>query len=174
MKKAPPKPKPDVGLPWRAASPSSDAPPATDAYRRGLGLLVRREHSRKELARKLRAKGLEPDDAAQALEQLAEAGWQDDTRFAEMLIRTRLGAGYGPLHIRAELAQHGIPDADAASLLADAAPDWPDLARDALRRRYAGRPAADRAEELKRAHFLVRRGFPAETARLAASVDDEE
>ena len=50
---------------WRqkkaAAEPS--------AYQRALGLLVRREHSRRELGRKLSAKGVERDDADQALDK---------------------------------------------------------------------------------------------------------
>jgi len=172
VKNPPPKSKPEPGLPWRAASSSSDSPPATDAFRKGIGLQARREHSRRELGRKLQARGLEPDEARAALDRLADEGWQSDTRFAEMLIRTRLGAGYGPLHIRAELGTHGIPEATAAQLIAEAQPDWPALAREALRRRYAGRPAADRAEILKRTHFLQRRGFDLDTIRAALAPDD--
>lgn len=174
MKNPAPKSKPDVGLPWRAASSSSDTLPATDAFRKGIGLQARREHSRKELARKLSARGLDPDDTAAALEQLAERGYQSDTRFAEMLIRTRLGSGYGPLHIRAELGTHGISEVTAATLMAEAEPNWPDLAREALRRRYAGRPAQDRAETLKRATFLQRRGFELDTIRAATSSESED
>jgi regulatory protein len=161
VKKLPPKPKPEEG----------DKP---DAYRKALGLLVRREHSHKELARKLRAKGIDGEDSAAALAKLAGQGYQDDTRFADMLVRTRLGGGYGPLHIRAELGTHGISEATAAGLLADNAPDWPELAREALRRRYAGRPAKDRADTLKRAHFLQRRGFDAATIRSAIALDDTD
>ena len=162
MKKpAPPKSKPEDG----------DKP---DAYKKALGLLVRREHSHKELARKLRAKGVDAEDSAAALQKLAGQGYQDDTRFADMLVRTRLGAGYGPLHIRAELGTHGIADATASELLAEHAPDWPELARDALRRRYAGRPAKDRADTLKRAHFLQRRGFDAGTIRAATALDEAD
>ena len=162
MKKLPrPKSKPEEG----------DKP---DAYKKALGLLVRREHSHKELARKLRAKGADAEDAAAALAKLAGQGYQDDTRFADMLVRTRLGAGYGPLHIRAELATHGISDATASELFTEHAPDWPGLAREALRRRYAGRPAKDRAESLKRAHFLQRRGFDAGTIRSATALDDTD
>ena len=155
-----------MGLPWRSASSSSDPPPATEAFRVGVGLQARREHSRRELARKLSARGLDADETSAALDHLEARGYQSDTRFAEMLIRTRLSAAYGPLHIRAELATHGIDDATATTLLTDAAPDWPDLARDALRRRYAGRAATDRAERLKRANFLQRRGFDLDTIRL--------
>ncbi|MDC6684506.1 recombination regulator RecX, partial [Leclercia adecarboxylata] len=66
---------------------------------RALGVLVRREHSRKELTRKLQARGIEKEAAEAAVSKLAEAGWQDDTRFAENLVRIRANTGYGPIHI---------------------------------------------------------------------------
>lgn len=161
-------------MPWRAASSSSDAPPATDAFRKAIGLQARREHSRKELGRKLQARGLDPAEAGAALDRLADEGWQSDARFADMLVRTRIGAGYGPLHIRAELGIHGLSAETIAAVLAENTPDWPGIARDALRRRYAGRPAADRAEALKRAHYLQRRGFDLATIREATTLEDED
>jgi regulatory protein len=177
VKKTRSKSKPEPGLPWRAASSSSDAPPATDAFRKGIGLQSRREHSRKELGRKLQTRGLDAAETLSALDRLAGEGWQSDARFAEMLVRTRVGAGYGPLHIRAELGTHGLGADAIAEAFATAFPheplDWPAVARDALRRRYAGRPAADRAEALKRAHFLQRRGFDLDTIRAVASGTDD-
>jgi regulatory protein len=172
-----PKSKPEPGLPWRAAASSSDTPPATEAFRKGIGLQSRREHSRKELGRKLQARGLDVAETRDALDRLAGEGWQSDVRFAEMLVRTRVGAGYGPLHIRAELGTHGLGAEAIAGAFAAAFPheplDWPALARDALRRRYAGRPAADRAEILKRAHFLQRRGFDLASIRIATGLDED-
>lgn len=61
--------------------------PQPTPVQRALGLLVRREHSRKELARKLTARGVETEDAIAAVERLASEGWQDDTRFACSLVR---------------------------------------------------------------------------------------
>ena len=46
---------------------------------RALGLLVRREHSRKELGRKLKARGVDPEAVDAAVARLAEDGWQDVT-----------------------------------------------------------------------------------------------
>ena len=146
---------------------------AKDAYRRALGLLVRREHSRRELGRKLAAKGDDAEAVVQALEALAAQGYQDEARFAEMLIRTRINAGYGPMHIRAELGTHGIDPDVAASMLAEAEPDWVVLAADALRRRYGARPTRDRAEQIKRGQFLQRRGFDAGSIRAALQVGSE-
>jgi regulatory protein len=138
-----------------------------DAYRQALGLLVRREHSRSELQRKLRARGADPVEAATALDTLHGQGYQDDARFAEMLIRTRIGGGYGPLHIRAELGVHRLDADTALQAMIDAEPDWPALALQALQRRFGGRAPRDRAEALKRGHFLQRRGFDASCIRYA-------
>src|SRR5689334_16528538 len=76
---------------------------------RALGLLVRREHSQRELQRKLVARGIEKDEAATAVARLRDAGWQDDARFAASLARSRAISGYGPVRIRAELGTHGLP-----------------------------------------------------------------
>lgn len=138
-----------------------------DPYRQALGLLVRREHSRSELQRKLRARGADPEAAANALETLREQGYQDDARFAEMLVRTRINGGYGPLHIRAELGTHRIDPEIAQQVLLETAPDWGELAIQALKRRYGARVAADRAENLKRGQFLQRRGFDVASIRFA-------
>ena len=151
---------------------TGETPPATDAYKKALGLLVRREHSRRELKRKLGTKGADPASTEAALDTLAGQGYQNDARFAEMLVRTRINGGYGPLHIRAELGTHGIATDTVNAVIAEAEPDWPALARDALRRRYGVHPAAGRAEILKRAHFLQRRGFDAASIRAATTDSD--
>ncbi len=138
---------------------------------RALGLLVRREHSRPELARKLAARGVAADEAVAAIDKMAAAGWQDDTRFAISLARTRARNGYGPLRIRAELATHRLaPETIAAAFtaLADAGEDdWPALARDLVRRRLGVEVAANIALRRKAADLLMRRGFDGDSMRAA-------
>ena len=141
---------------------------ATPAQR-ALALLVRREHSRKELTRKLLARGISGEDANAAVEGMAKAGWQDDTRFACSLARTRATAGYGPLHIRAELATHGIGHDTiemAFQALAEAGEDgWKSRAREQVERRFAFAVGPTLAMQRKAADFLARRGFDGETIR---------
>ena len=145
------------------------------AYSKALGLLVRREHSRRELGRKLRQGGYGQDEADEALARLGEQHYQDDARFAEVLIRSRIAQGYGPARLRAELKSHGLPDARIRDWLEAAEADWEALAAEQLRRRY-GAPSrtADAAEGRRRAQFLLRRGFSAATVRRVthADVDD--
>lgn len=143
---------------------------ATPAQR-ALGLLVRREHSRKELTRKLLARGIAEEDAAAAVNRMSEAGWQDDSRFACSLARTRAAAGYGPLWIRAELASHGIGgaaiDGAFAALAESGDDDWKARARDLLQRRYGRTGQRDVAQQRKAADFLARRGFDGDCIRAA-------
>ncbi|MCY7312463.1 MAG: recombination regulator RecX [Pseudoxanthomonas sp.] len=134
---------------------------------RALALLVRREHSRKELTRKLALRGIAGEDATAAIERLAGDGWQSDARFGEMLVRTRASQGYGPLRIRAELGTHGL-DADTVSAVLEGfGGDWAQVARDLLRRRFRNSAATDPAVQRKAIDFLYRRGFQGDHVRLA-------
>jgi regulatory protein len=152
---------------------SGEKPEPPDAYTKALGLLVRREHSRRELERKLSAKGVEPELAGTALDKLGEQGYQDDSRFAEMLVRTRITRGHGPLRIRADLGVHHIDSETSAQVLADAEPDWTVLALEALRRRFGEQPASNQAERIKRTSFLMRRGFTGDSIRAALNHTDD-
>jgi len=144
------------------------------AYDKALGYLARREHSERELAAKLARGGLEGDAAQDAITRLKAQNYQSDTRFGEMLVRTRIEAGYGPRWIVAELRTHGIDEAQARALIDEAEPDWEDIARRQLRRRYGPKRAADAAERAKRATFLLRRGFPAATVQSVTRAEGLE
>ncbi len=157
---------------------SSSAPgrrrrPEPTPVQRALGLLTRREHSRHELVRKLKQRGVEADDAAAAIERLAEAGWQDDARFAESLIRNRAGSGYGPAYIRAELGTHGLPADLVEAALKAYAGDWIDNARQLLQRRHPQALEGDRDACRKATDFLLRRGFGMAQVRAALAADHD-
>ena len=137
------------------------------AYQRALGLLARREHSRKELSRKLRSKGVEPDEMDVALEKLARQDFQNDERFAAALARTRAASGYGPMRIRSELATHGLPRDLIDAALDACERDWPVSARELIVRRYAGKDLLDHAIRRKAIDFLLRRGFEQKSAYAA-------
>lgn len=135
---------------------------------RALGLLTRREHSRKELSRKLSARGVEPADVRSAVERLAGEGWQSDQRFAEFLVRSRVSGGYGPLRIRAELATHGLGREEVTAALATFDGDWTETACDLVRRRFGPVGPGDMAQRRKIADFLIRRGFDAAAVQAAS------
>ena len=149
------------------------AKPKRSAYDKALGLLARREHSRKELKTKLRQGGYEGEETGAAIERLGEQHYQDDDRFAEVLLRSRIAQGYGPMRLRVELKSHGLGDARIRELLEAADVDWTASAAAQLRRRY-GAGTTDPAERNRRAQFLLRRGFAAATVRSVTHADVDE
>lgn len=160
--------------PTEAAAPEPQRTrPAPDPRRKALELLTRREHSRRELARKLVDRGFEADMAAQAVDDMAGRGWQDDGRFAQSLARSRMLSGQGPLRIRAELRMHGIDDAGIEAALDACEADWNTLAAELLRRRFGVGCAMSRQETARRGAFLQRRGFDLDAIRYALSSPDE-
>lgn len=148
--------------------------PVATTTQRALALLVRREHSRKELTRKLMTRGLDPVEVDEAVDKLADAGWQDDTRFAESVVRNRVNGGYGPIHIRAELGTHGLDSDAVAAALDSFEGDWLDNARDLVRRRFGEAVANDLALRRKATDLLMRRGFPGDIVRAATGPDPDE
>lgn len=148
--------------------------PQPTATQRALGLLVRREHSRKELTRKLTVRGVDADDVEAAVGKLVEAGWQDDARFAESLVRGRAASGYGPRHIRAELGTHGLDRDAIATAMETFEGDWAEVARDLVRRRYGESGPREPVQKRKAAELLMRRGFDGDTIRIATRFDPDE
>lgn len=157
----------------RPAPRAKRARPELTPAQRALALLVRREHSRKELTRKLAARGIEAEQAQAAVNRMTAEGWQNDVRFAEQLLRSRANTGYGPIRIRAELGTHGL-DRDAVAAAMDAYDgDWAENARDLARRRF-GAALEGREVQRKAAEFLIRRGFSGDQVRAATRFDPDE
>ncbi|WP_190285681.1 regulatory protein RecX [Lysobacter psychrotolerans] len=134
---------------------------------RALVLLTRREHSRRELVRKLVARGLDAAEVDAAVENLAQAGWQDDVRFAQSLLRSRAGSGYGPVRVRAELQTHGLGEETVAQAFEAFEGSWEDIAADLVQRRFGADIATNPVQRRKAADLLYRRGFPADCVSAA-------
>lgn len=126
-----------------------------------MDLLARREHGRVELARKLRQRGAPPDLIEQALDRLCEQGLLSESRYLESFVRSRANAGYGPLRIREELAQRGLPRADIEQALRDSGFDWNEQLRELWQRKFGQLPA-DAKERAKQGRFLSYRGYSLE------------
>lgn len=140
---------------------------AAEAYRKGLGLLVRREQSRRDLKRKLAVRGIAAEDAEAAVERLAGQGFQDDDRFAASFARDRAAAGYGPVRIRQELAGHGLDRERADAALAACETDWAERAVQLVVRRFSAEELAEPGRRRKALDFLLRRGFDQGQAHAA-------
>ena len=142
-----------------------DPQPAAAIERLALRLLATREHSRLELARKLQARGYTADTLGPVLARLAEQGAIDEARLAQTYVAERVGKGFGPLRIRAELRDKGLPDAAIDPYLRAMNDDWPALLAAAHERRFGAEPPADETDLGRRGRFLEQRGFPPELIR---------
>jgi regulatory protein len=137
-------------------------------------LLVRREHSRRDLKRKLGLRGAAPEEAEAAVEKLASLGYQDDDRFAASFARDRAASGYGPVRIRQELAGHGLSREQVELALGACDTDWSASARSLVERRYRPEQLADPARRRKAVDFLLRRGFDQNGAWAAVRARPDE
>jgi len=135
-------------------------------------LLARREHSRRELAVKLRQRGGATEHIEGTLDALESERLLSDRRFAEEFVRVRRERGQGPVRILAELSERGVDQSLARELL-HAEPDhWLERARALRDRRFGGTLPASRREWLRQAGFLSRQGYTSE--QVHAVLGDEQ
>ncbi|MDP1606835.1 MAG: recombination regulator RecX [Rhodocyclaceae bacterium] len=128
---------------------------------RAIRLLARREHTRAELAQKLATHGT-AEEIDPVLAELARAGLQSDTRFAESYVKSQ-ASRLGLARLRQALRSKGVDAALIETQLKNAAlPD--EMARAAIvwTKKFSA-PATDAREWAKQARFLQGRGFSAET-----------
>lgn len=142
----------------------SDAPSAEAIREQCIRLLARREHTRRELARKLSQRGFEPADYESVLDQLIAENLLSEARFAEVYVRSRISAGYGPLKIRADLAERGVGGHLVAQLLDFGDDVWLEYCRAAWQRRFGQAPDTQR-EQGQQTRFLANRGFSGDHIR---------
>ena len=147
-----------------------DGPACT---RVALELLARREHSQRELTRKLAARGFPADIIGPALHALERSGALANARFTETFVRSRIAKGQGPQRIRAELAQRGINDAEAVDGLRTADVDWLAAIRTVRAKRFGAELPRDYAERARQARFLQYRGFDSAQIRAALEFDGD-
>jgi regulatory protein len=132
---------------------------------RALRYLVRREHSRAELVRKL-APHAESAEALNAVVDLLQSKKQlSDERFAEERARS-LSRKYGAARIRQDLKERGV----AGELVERVSTEGElERAKAILQRKYR-QPAQTREEHARRARFLQSRGFAYDTIRGALAL----
>lgn len=126
-----------------------------------MDLLARREHGRAELSRKLRQRGATQDLIDPALDRLAEEGLLNESRYLESYIASRARAGYGPVRIREELSQRGLPRSEIDGALSESDVDWSENLREVWRRKFAVLPQ-DARERAQQGRFLSYRGYSME------------
>ena len=138
-----------------------------------MDLLARREHGRAELERKLLAAGFDADVAADTLRRLADEGLQDDRRFVESFVQSRINQGKGPLRIHADLGQRGVPPGLVDEVLGETGEDWFALARQAREKKFGRAQPQDFRDKARQMRFLQYRGFESDHVRAAVAAADD-
>lgn len=141
----------------------------TDPYvacrSKAMDLLARREHTRKELISKLRAREFGEDLVFQVLDKLRDEGLQSDDRFTEAYISMRMKKGLGPVRIKQELQERGIPSEQIEDFLDSRDPVWRDQIREVRQKKFGSNAPEDYQTSMKQARFLQYRGFTHEHIR---------
>jgi regulatory protein len=106
------------------------------------------------------AKGFNKDAVLLVVAELAEQGWQSDSRYAESYTRHRLQKGYGSLAISYELKQKGVTAVNLDNILLAFANSWLEHLEQVYHKKYDHNTRLSRSEWAKRCRFLMQRGFP--------------
>ena len=122
-----------------------------------MDFLSRREHSSKEIFKKMSSRVESKEMLLDSIEELVNDGLLSDERFAESYFQSRKNKGYGPLRIRNELKQRGIGDQIFLSLSNEV--DWSKYALEVLKKKINGDIPTETKGVLKLKRFLNYRGF---------------
>lgn len=140
---------------------------------RALRLLARREYARGELARKLSPHAESAEELDALLDDLIERRLLSDERYVEMRLSAR-SARYGDARLAQELRVQGVSGELVEAGLA-AGENELKRAWQVWLKKYGGQAGApDAAERVRRANFLMRRGFSGETIRRVLRGDHED
>ncbi|MFN3580771.1 MAG: regulatory protein RecX [Pseudomonas sp.] len=129
------------------------------ARRSALDLLARREHSRREMLRKLAQRGAPSEMAEAVVDQLEIDGLLSDERFCEAYVHARSQRGIGPQRLREELRERGVAQQLIESQLVELSRDWEAQAQAVFSKRFPEGPAQDPKERARQLRFMQYRGF---------------
>lgn len=138
---------------------------------RAIRYLSAREHSKRELAAKLQRFAEAGDDLDALMDWLEKEGYLSDTRFAESLVRRRMGR-YGDSRIRQELKSHQVAEVFPDAAMRQMLPDESARAREVWEKKF-GQPPADAKERARQMRFLQQRGFSTSAIRKAMAGDSD-
>ncbi len=146
--------------------------PLDHAYR----LLARRAYSEEELRQVLLHRGFGEAAVTDALTRLKDQGYIDDISLARDEAERLRARGFGPVGIRAKLAQRGF-SADAVEHALRAGQQTPQehAARHLLARRFSAGALQDPRLRARAFRLLMRRGYSPEVAEslLGSSAEDD-
>jgi regulatory protein len=140
-----------------------------EARRKAMDFLARREYGFAELVRKLTQAGYSENVSAAAAERLRAEGLQDDRRFIDNFIQSRISQGKGPVRIAMELGERGLDAALIAEVFEENASDWFAMARRVRHKKFGTALPDTFKGKAKQMRFLQYRGF--EQAHIQAALE---
>lgn len=138
---------------------------------RALRLLARREHSRAELARKLRTYASPEEELETLLEDLSRRKFLSDERYAESRAHA-LSRKYGAARIAHELRAKGLGKELAEQASGVARATEVERAREIWRKKFRVAPRT-REERARQMRFLQSRGFSFDAIRAVVGGKDD-
>jgi len=143
-------------------APAGDAVSPLDIRRAAMDLLARREHSYRELTRKLSVRFDAVEMIRIQIDRLRDEQLQSDARFAESYLYSRAQRLYGPQRIRAELRERGVSDELVVAAFGATDIDWSANRAKLMLSKFGDKAPVDFKEKAKRLRFLQYRGFSTE------------
>jgi regulatory protein len=133
----------------------------SEARELALRALRHRDHSRRDLDRRLERAGIPTGERERTLDALRDAGLQSDVRFAEARARSLIERCAGDDLVRRDLALHGIEEEVVTDVLAELPPEV----------ERAELAFARRGGDGKALRYLAAKGFGADSLeRLACEL----
>ena len=111
---------------------------------------------------KLTARGFSKDSIISVVLKLQAEGLQSDERFTESYIHNRVYKGYGPVRIKQELRDRGVPDNVVEMCLEQCNLDWQNFINGVREKKFGSKLPVDYKDRAKQSRFLQYRGFTGE------------
>ncbi|MBJ7539737.1 recombination regulator RecX [Marinomonas transparens] len=138
-----------------------------------LTLLSHREHSSKELSRKLQNRNHSQEEIQATIDKLVEMDYLNDERFAASFTRSKINKPLGARRIQQELIQKGISSELAKRTIEEHNADWFELAKHLKEKKFGTGISTDFKEKAKQSRYLQYRGFEFEQIKYALSASDD-
>jgi regulatory protein len=132
---------------------------------RALRLLARRDHTRRELERKLAPHVEDAAELQGLLDDFTARGWLSEARAADQIVHSKRGR-FGMARIRQALIEKGVPPDLIANALQALKETEVEAARSVWSRKFSAMAStsATAAERARQVRFLQSRGFSLDVA----------
>lgn len=129
-------------------------------------------------------KGFELAEVEAALNDCESAGFINDSRYAELLVRSHISRGHGAIRIRQAVALKGLSKDCIETAIVNSGCDWFELAKDKAIKKYGNLKVTEvkgskalellTKEKAKRVRFLLGQGFSYEQVTYALDYDPSD